>query len=342
MSNFKNISGALLIDATAAFLNGAGLSSGTEDKNRVIPKTYKEKVKERLEDVPYVSAQSWRRWLRDTCNEENGWQPSELRAIGEGSEKGSTNKIATETNPIEFQEDDLFGYMKAGKKGEESIQRTSPFKTSILKGIKNMRTTNVDEAFVHLKEGTPLPYSTKFYSTHLEGFFNLEYSRLGTFDNTGSRVELSSDLIEKHKGNLESSTIPNTKFNRYTINNVESHRKSAAKGLLKGLSFLRGGAKQAAFGSDVAPKVLIFAGLETANPIFNNLFIGTGSQPQLNIELIKQLKSDYADKLGTDIYIGIRKGYLENEAQIIEELKDGFIIGSPVEVVKLFTEKYLN
>lgn len=60
MANLKNISGALLIDASAAFLNGAGLGVG-EDKNKVIPKTFKEKVNNRFEEVPYVSAQSWRR-----------------------------------------------------------------------------------------------------------------------------------------------------------------------------------------------------------------------------------------------------------------------------------------
>src|SRR5690606_20925004 len=137
MANLNNITGALLIDATAAFLNGAGLGTG-EDKNKVIPKTFREKVNGRAEEVPYVSAQSWRRWLRDTTNEENEWNPSELRAIKQ-SAKGSTSKIATELNPIEFPEDDLFGYMKSGDKNEESIQRTSPFKTSILKGIRNMR-----------------------------------------------------------------------------------------------------------------------------------------------------------------------------------------------------------
>src|SRR5690606_36394039 len=129
MAKLNNITGALLIDATATFLNGAGLGLG-EDKNRVIPKTYKEKVNNRSEDVPYVSAQSWRRWLRDTDNEEDNWNPSELKAIGEGSDKGTTNKIATELNPIEFPEDDLFGYMKAGAKGEQSVQRPSPFKSS--------------------------------------------------------------------------------------------------------------------------------------------------------------------------------------------------------------------
>ena len=184
MKTLNDITGALLIDATAAFLNGAGLGNG-EDKNKVIPKTFKEKVNNRFEEVPYVSAQSWRRWLRNTTNEENGWNPSELKAIDQ-SAKGSTNKIATELNPIDYPEDDLFGYMKSGSKDEESIQRTTPFKSSILKGIRNMRTLNTDDAFVHLKEGTPLPYSTGFYSTHLEGFFNLEYYRLGVFDNLGS------------------------------------------------------------------------------------------------------------------------------------------------------------
>jgi len=149
MANLNNITGALLIDATAAFLNGAGLGTG-EDKNKVIPKTFREKVNGRLEEVPYVSAQSWRRWLRDTTNEENGWKPSELKSI-KSNAKGSTSKIATELNPVEFPEDDLFGYMKSGDNNEESIQRTSPFKSSILKGIRNMRVMNNDEAFVHLK-----------------------------------------------------------------------------------------------------------------------------------------------------------------------------------------------
>jgi CRISPR-associated protein Cst2 len=119
---------------------------------------------------PYVSSQAWRRWLRDTSNEENDWQPSELHAIDVNA-KGSTSKISTDLNPIDLPEDDIFGYMKSGSKGEESLQRTSPFKTSILRGIRNMRVLSTDNAFVFPKNGTPLPYSTKFYSTHLEGIF---------------------------------------------------------------------------------------------------------------------------------------------------------------------------
>ena len=339
MAKLNNITGALLIDATATFLNGAGLGI-QEDKNQVIPKTYKEKVNNRIEEVPYVSAQSWRRWLRDTVNEENQWNPSELRAVGEGSEKGTTNKIATELNPIEFPEDDLFGYMKAGAKGEESVQRTSPFKSSILKGIKNMRTVNIDEAFVHLKEGTPLPYSTKFYSAHLEGFFNLEYYRLGVYDNLGSKQELSSELVDQHADKLNTSNLGGN-FKRYELKNATENRKKNAAGLLKGLAYLRGGAKQAAFGADVAPKVLVLAGLESANPIFNNLFIGTGERPILNTDLLLELARDYQDKLATPIYVGFRKGYLQNEEQVVDQLKEGFVLASSIEIVKQFNINYL-
>ncbi|MCU0328742.1 MAG: type I-B CRISPR-associated protein Cas7/Cst2/DevR [Chitinophagales bacterium] len=340
MANLNNITGALLIDATASFLNGSGLKA-QEDKNRVIPKTFKEKVNNRIEEVPYVSAQSWRRWLRDTTNEENNWNPSELKSIKE-SEKGSTTKIATELNPIEFPEDDLFGYMKSGAKDEESIQRTSPFKTSILKGIRNMRALSVDEAFVHLKEGTPLPYSTQFYSTHLEGFFNLEYYRLGVYDNLGSHQELSKELVEKHQDKFEITDLKGKDHKRYILKEAKKKRKENASGLLKGLAFLRGGAKQAAFGADVSPKVLILAGMESANPVFNNLFVGTGEKPQLNIEVLKQIASDYKSKLATPIYIGIRTGYLQNEEDIKALEKEGFIIDSPIGIVNKLIETYLK
>lgn len=336
----KNIAGGILCDASAAFLNGAGLATG-EDKNTVIPKTFREMVNGRKEEVPYVSAQSWRRWLRDTTNEENGWMPSELHAI-DASEKGSTSKIATELNPIEYPEDDLFGYMKSGKNGEESIQRTSPFKSSILKGIRNMRTINTDNAFVHLKEGTPLPYSTKFYSTHLEGFFNLEYSRLGTYVNVATRQELASDLIAKHSSELTVEAVQKSVI-RYTLANVEKIRKERAAGLLKGLVYLRGGAKMAAFGADVSPKVIIFAGMSSANPIFNNLYIGTGEKPMLNIAALCELAKDYEDKLTTPIHIGIRTGYLQNEEEVKTLTESGnFVIDSPVSVVKTFIANYLN
>lgn len=362
MATLNNITGALVIDGTAAFLNGAGLGAG-EDRNKVVPKTFKERgANGRLEDVPYVSAQAWRRWLRNTSNEENNWTPSELQAIG-FTKKGSTNKISTQLNPIDFPEDDLFGYMRSGgnekkasnedegdedetpsKTKAESVQRTSPFKCSILKGIRGKRVMNTDEGFVHLKESSPLPYSTEFYAAHLEGFFNLEYYRLGQFDNLGSKQELASETVKLYADRLTSQPLGSKgTFRRFTLKDAEQSRKERAAGLLRGLAFLRGGAKQAAFGADVSPKVLILAGLECANPVFNNLFEGSGEMPSLKIKALKQIIDDYQNKLATPVYIGIREGYLQNEADV-KALADGttIVVGSPINVAQSFIKAHLT
>lgn len=339
MTKLNNITGALVIDATATFLNGAGLRAG-EDKNNVLPKTFWEKIDNRKVKVPYVSAQSWRRWLRDSANEENNWKPSELKAI-DWSQKGSTNKVATELNPIMYPEDDLFGYMKSGKSGKESVQRTSPFRTSILKGVKNSYIMSTDDAFVFPKNGSPLPYSTEFYSAFLEGFFNLEYYRLGVYTNYSSKVELSEDIITEHADKLNTIALPD-KATQYELKSSDENRKNNAKGLLKGLAFLRGGAKQAAFGADVAPKVLILAGMESANPVFNNIFESEKGQLKLRVDVIKQIRDDYKSKLATPIYIGIRKGFVINEEEIIKLKKEGFVVDSPVKVVAQFSETNLK
>ncbi len=61
-----HIVGTFLISAHGSFLNGAGTDPSLEDKTTTIPKQFSDgKYK-----VPYVSAQAWRRWLRNTLIEE--------------------------------------------------------------------------------------------------------------------------------------------------------------------------------------------------------------------------------------------------------------------------------
>jgi CRISPR-associated protein Cst2 len=102
-----HVAGTFLIQADGAFLNGAGLGEG-EDRNVTIPKTFSDGRNR----VPYVSAQAWKRWLRTTAVQEAGWPPSEPQAIG-WNPKGNVNKVAPQLNPVEFPEDDIFGYMRA-------------------------------------------------------------------------------------------------------------------------------------------------------------------------------------------------------------------------------------
>ncbi len=415
----SHLAGTFLIQADAAFLNGAGLGDG-EDRNVTIPKTFRDGRGE----VPYVSSQAWKRWLRNTFIEETGWPASEVKAIG-WNPKGNVNKIASELNPVDFPEDDIFGYMRAqesqGKKvaDEEeeteegktssvrtkSVMRASPFMASVLISLRSAGWKGEDEGFVHLtrydppalaeaeverflssvsdkkkdKKKTvwerlaeinsdvanrirshvddnnldllrkellkiakekgvevafienpcsPLPYTTRFYNTHLQGIFCLDYSRLGTYWNLGDRIELEETKANKliQDGKLADVTNKEpykTLSNSGRIGKVykitkeaEPSSKERAMELFKALSVLRGGAKQAQFGTDVSPKVLILAGLTCGNPIFNHLFKDSPEGPVLKIETLEEIINDYSDRIVTPVLIGIRSGYLQNESEV--------------------------
>lgn len=419
-----HVAGTFLIQADAAFLNGAGLGEG-EDRNVTIPKTFKDGRNE----VPYVSAQAWKRWLRNTLIEETGWPPSETKAIG-WNPRGNVNKIVAELNPVDFIEDDIFGYMRAEagqgrQKTEEevleeetvvrrtkSVMRTSPFMASLLVSLRSSGWKGKDEGFVHLtkydplalaeaeaerfllaigKTGdkkkavwdrlknvtdgettkrvkeyaengeldelrkllvekadgkeinfienpcSPLPYTARFYNTDLQGVFCLNYGRLGVYWNLGDRIELEETKTKKKLDEGKIVDVTSEEPYKTLSNNgkigkiykltddVKPSPKDRALALLKALAVLRGGAKQAQFGTDISPKVLILAGLTCGNPIFNHLFRDTQEGPEFKIETFKEVARDYADRIVTPVLVGIRAGYLKNEDEV-RELAGNFVV----------------
>lgn len=355
-NKLTHITGTFLIQAEGAFLNGAGLDAG-EDRNAVSPKTYTDlNSRGQKVRVPYVSAQAWRRWLRSTFQEENPDEPhAELKEQGQ-SARGTTNKIGTDMDPLTYAEDDIFGYMRAAKdqgktraavtndaepdedmdaepeddgaakskklKTEKvsAVMRPSPFVSSILKSLRNDGWQGDDEGFVHLKHGSPLPYRTKFYNTQLQGVFGLNYARLGVFRNDGDRIELDESLVKKYSadGAIRTNGNPNI----YEV--AANKRRERATMILRALAVLRGGAKQAQFGTDVAPKAIIVAGLDCGNLIFNDLFEERAGQPAVKLGALKQTIDDYRARLVTPVFIGVREGYLEaqNESELRSWIED--------------------
>ncbi len=360
-----HVVGTFLIQAEGAFLNGAGLGVG-EDRTMTVPKTFTD-FRDR---VPYVSAQAWKRWLRNTFQEENPNEPAAEIVQTGTSAKGTTAKIGTEMDPVKFPEDDIFGYMRAEKgqgraaaedseatededgseeteaaakgKGKEkvaAVMRPAPFAASILASLRKSGWEGLDEGFVHLKEGTPLPYSTRFYNTQLQGFFGLSYERLGVFRNEGDRIELDRPLVEKYLKEGKIQKDPERDIYRMTDN----PRKDRATKILKALAVLRGGAKQAAFATDVAPKVIILAGLSCGNPIFNDLFEDTKDGPKLKLDTLKEVIADYDDRLVTPVLIGVRTGYLhpDSERELREWAKkqgEKVVLTTPIQAVAKLTE----
>jgi len=175
---------------------------------------------------------------------------------------------------------------------------------------------------------SPLPYTTRFYNANLQGIFCLNYSRLGHYWNLGDRIELEEAMARRllKEGKIEDVTTEQPfktlsddgrigKIYRIT-EKTSPNRKERASALFNALAILRGGAKQAQFGTDVSPKVLILAGLSCGNPIFNHLFKDDPEGPIFKIETFKEIIKDYADRILTPVLIGIRSGYLKNENEV--------------------------
>ncbi len=362
------ISGTFLMKADAAFINGAGTQQQGETQTLTIPKV----MWKNGQRVPYVSSQAWKHFLRETLIEETKWPASRLRAIG-WNPKGNTNKIGGMLNPVDYPEDDIFGYMYAysnpprwvsdeteqaklkWEKEEiterlkiiqtlptEQLVRPSTFLASLLYAIQSKQTISQDDAYVHLGDGTPLPYSTQFYNADLQAIFGIDWNRIGVFDNSGGTREVDPNIIENaiKKGTIEKLS---GQSDIYARKDIGSYRGEKVLALLRAIVNLSGGAKMTQFGVDIAPKAILFAGISCKTPFLNNMFKPTQDGPVLNISLLKELIGDYKGRIVTPIYIGMRGSYLQNE-QAVTELKDSQIEGidvkvaSPFEIVKMFGE----
>ncbi|MCL4497885.1 MAG: DevR family CRISPR-associated autoregulator [Deltaproteobacteria bacterium] len=385
MSNkqLTHVVGTFLIQAEGAFLNGAGTASYGEGEI-TIPKTFKT-LKEGggQTQIPYVSSQSWKRWLRDTFQEEYPSEPKLQILTTDVNKQNNTNKVGSEVDPVNFAEADIFGFMKTEKrqgktkemvidedddineesaednsKGKEKVRpsiRTSPFQSSILVSLRRTGWEGIDNGYVHPKglsqevekkhpdaNPTPLPYNTKFYNTQLQGIFGLSYSRLGVFRCEGDRIEIEQSLVEKYLNEKKIEQHPDFP-DRKIYRMINNPRKDRATNILKSLSVMRGGAKQAQFGTPVHPQVLILAGITSGNLIFNNIFEDSPNGPKIKIETLDEILKDYSARLYSNIYIGIRTGYLEVENEKkLREWAQGKKYGKRTIVEDSASEEYAN
>lgn len=413
-----HIVGTFLIQAEGAFLNGS-----TKDTIEGYDATTPKLLKEFKDKIPYVSAQAWRHWLRETFKEEYPNEPSTpiettKSSEGEGNQKNklTTSKVGVKIDPIRYAEHDIFGYMNVkegqGKGDVKPTIRSSPFQSSILLSVRKSGWEGIDKGFVYpktvalslyrdelneliekdsklketdkakvnelikiidtditreelvtkLEEGlksiekndkidaairkitltvsSPLPYTTRFYNTHLQGIFGLAFHRLGLFRNGGDREEIDNVLVDKYKSEKQLQVVrqPDKSAEVYELTD-RTIRQTRTEMILRSLVRLRGGAKQAQFGTDVSPKVIIVAGLSCGNLIFNDLFEDTkeivtnpreGKDAEviesqvvggvrLKLNTLKQVIWDYKDRLKTSVYIGVRSGYLSKTSE--DELK---------------------
>lgn len=164
--------GFILLDVDVVALNNAGKTTTTNFDNAVATKA----IYKNGRSYVYVSGQAWRFWWRDALQKNIGWKLSPVIR---------DNKIAyTNANPIDYPDDDVFGYMRAAseevvdEKGKKknvniTVTRVSPLKNSAIVSVASVRPAE-NWSSMASQDGDSVPYGKQEYSAIMKGMFSLD------------------------------------------------------------------------------------------------------------------------------------------------------------------------
>jgi len=244
------LAGKIVLAVTAgAPNNGAG--SGTTavvKKATVRNRTY-----------PYVSAQAFRRWLRETMVT-RGSVPSPTTRVGKL--EGKAQKATTDADPAQYPDDDLFGYMKATAKSdnEATTLRDSPFMVGTFLSVEPVRLT---EDFGVMSRGiaTPVLHAHEFYTADLAAPFLLDLPRIGTFtlpdkSGAGRANYLDMAAAQKAADAIAAGAAPEPFRGQQSLRLPLELRRDRAAILLEAMADLAGGAKKELHYGDRTPALI--------------------------------------------------------------------------------------
>jgi len=344
------ITGTMLVDAPLSALNNAGTDRGQVTENMMKVKAFRKG----RDWFPYVSGQAVKRWWRDTLLANTGWKPSPIFRQVEGAKQ----QAYTEANPLEYEEDDLFGYMKAVK--PFTFRRVAPVKVSPLVSVEPAP-PHIDFGVFARGEGDPVIYEQQLYSSILRGSFSVLANFVGRFgigemlDIPGRELEPKvKEKKEEKKKEEQTKALAFIEYrNRIWAKADEAglkedngvlmlpneERATRVYETILALATLTGGAKITSYLTDVAPKAIVAAPLTVANHIFLYTLKTMNYKPVLDTEALKDVLDDYKDYLANGkIYIGVREGFMSKEAYTEAEnfSYEGVVVvfGTPKQVLE--------
>lgn len=303
------ITGLILIDASASALN----NGESEDIKAKVKSIY---VKGQGH-FPYVSAQSFRYWLRTGLERQDPlWKAKTSPIYNAG--KGKNQQAYTAGDPITYWDDDLFGYMRAEK--GETVTRISPFRTSTLVSISPVQIIDDYGVMARVpkeegdKEGLIL-FQHQFYRTTLQGLFSLDLASVGTFTNRlkSGFQNLGKDQLDQARQDLMYLKDDNT----YRLSDNE--RIQRVQSLLEGLGQLEGGAKQTLHYTDVSPAFVILAVTKGGNHPFGHIINVKEGRPLINAKALHQASEVFGSDIISSVYVGRVEGFMDDSQPILDE-----------------------
>lgn len=313
------LAGKIVLAVTAgAPNNGAG--SGTTapvKKAAVRGRTY-----------PYVSAQAFRRWLRDTMIT-LGSVPSPTERVGKA--EGKAQKATTAANPARYPDDDLFGYMKAAARADNQATtlRDSPFMVGTFLAVEPARPT---EDFGVMSRGIsdPVLHAHEFYTADLAAPFLVDLPRIGTFtlpdaSGTGKPNYLTQQqALEAAEAVAHGAAVEVFRGQQALRLPLPERRKRAAI-LLEALGDLAGGAKKALHYGDRTPALVAMVpmagGVNPLGFVIDGAEDGTGLQVRAGA--LRQELAAWQGEWEAPVRFGWRPGFREAlRGQFEAELAD--------------------
>lgn len=325
MNNNLKTQGFFLIDVDAVALNNAGKGNTSNFDNAVVTKN----ITKNGRSFVYVSGQAVRYWWRNTLQQNLGWELSPI--IRE-------DKIAyTNANPIQYSDDDIFGYMRAAteevtdakgktKKQNITVTRISPLKNSVLVSACSVRPAENWSSMAR-QEGDSVPYVKQEYSAIMKGMFCLDLGMIGTFSNYNKTgFKNLSDSLRRDALAIEGAEEIDDAFvaNQKLVRLPYSTRVQRAKDTISALKTISGGAMQTSNMGDVTPKFIILVSTNTGNHPFSHIVTSTGSYDEMikfDIDALREVIKEYGDTFEGKVYIGRRKGFFDDYHNALDKLK---------------------
>lgn len=267
---------------------------------------------------PYISAQAFRRWLRDSLPRE------ECRSPVTRSGSGAKQQAYTAGRPDRFLDDDLFGYMVAVKK--ESYQRDTVLATGTLVSVAPQRPTmdwgTMSRDFPAGEN--PVLHFHELYSATVAGDLLLDLPRVGVFETDGSglRVAISPAVAGEAEGaGAQVAQLRGVKAVRLP----QEERRRRVATLLRTLATVRGGAKQALHYGDRTPSLVLLAPVKGGVNPFTRVLGAPDGKVSFQSDVLQEEIAVWADELDGPILLGWAPGFLGDQREKVEHELDELI-----------------
>lgn len=313
--------GFYLVDVDVVALNNAGKDTSTNFENAVAAKT----ISKNGHIYTYVSGQAIRYWWRETLKKNFQW---EISPIVSGKKK---NVVYTSLNPLKYDDDDVFGYMRAeGEDAGGTATRVSPLQNSVLVSVSATKPVK-NQSSMSRKEDNPVLYTKQEYSAIMKGMFCLDLNMVGTFSDynkTGYKnfsEKLGKEILEKYKAEeIDDDFVKGKKLIRLPY----EKRVKRATETIRALKTIAGGAMQTSNMGDVTPKFIILATTNTGNHPFSHVVTSSGEREEFvvfNDAALREVINEYKETFKGKVFIGRRSGFFDDYDEKIRTIQKEFV-----------------